>query len=68
MGMYDNLEIDYPISIPSYIPTEYISYIKASFDRNGFQTKDLEKIFNSYFINLSGHLYERIRKILVRCR
>jgi hypothetical protein len=64
MGMYDNLEIDYPISIPSYIPTKYIPYIRASFNRNGFQTKDLEQIFNSYFIDQSGHLYERIRKIL----
>lgn len=57
MGLYDQLEIMHPIEIPSFIPENYRRYFTASFERNGFQTKDLKELMFHYLVTSSGEMY-----------
>jgi len=58
MGLYDELEIMHPIEIPSFIPENYRRYFTASFERNGFQTKDLEELMSHYLVTAEGEMYQ----------
>lgn len=58
MGLYDEIEIMHPIEIPSFIPENYRRYFSASFERNGFQTKDLEELMSHYLVTSGGEMYQ----------
>ncbi len=69
MGLYDEIEIMHPIDIPSFIPENYRRYFSASFERNGFQTKDLEELMSHYLVTSGGEMYQlsyRLRTTLKR--
>jgi hypothetical protein len=69
MGLYDEIEIMHPIEIPSFIPENYRRYFSASFERNGFQTKDLEELMSHYLVTSGGEMYQlsyRLRTTLKR--
>lgn len=69
MGLYDEIEIMHPIEIPSFIPENYRRYFFASFERNGFQTKDLEELMSHYLVTSGGEMYQlsyRLRTTLKR--
>lgn len=71
MGLYDELEIMRPIEIPSFVPKNYRRYFTASFERNGFQTKDLEKLMSHYLITSNGEMYQlfyRLRTTIKRSK
>lgn len=58
MGLYDELEIMRPVEIPSFIPENYRRYFTASFERNGFQTKDLNETMSHYLVTSEGKMYQ----------
>lgn len=57
MGMFDYIEIDYPISIEKWVPSQYATYAYHTFGADGFQTKDLDCLLNYYYIDNNGFLY-----------
>ena len=57
MGLYDNFAVKYPLPINDYVPEKYRSYILATIDQDDFQSKDLDCIMQSYFIDNKGFLY-----------
>jgi len=63
MGLYDELEIMHPIEIPSFIPENYRRYFTASFERNGFQTKDLEELMSHYLIMENGEMHQLLYRL-----
>lgn len=58
MGLYDEIEIMHPIEIPSFVPENYRRYFSASFERNGFQTKDLKELMSHYLVTSGGEMYQ----------
>ena len=57
MGMYDNFAVSYPLPIESYVPDRYRMFIRSTMDQDNFQSKDLECLLSSYYIDNVGHLY-----------
>jgi hypothetical protein len=54
---YDEIYLDYPLELPSYIPDKAKATMLIDFAENGFQTKDLTKDLSSYYINNNGKLF-----------
>lgn len=57
MGLYDCVYIDYPLHIADYIPEKWRSLARLEIVAGGFQTKDLNKSMESYFIDNCGYLF-----------
>ncbi|MDA0763597.1 MAG: hypothetical protein O3A39_04095 [Proteobacteria bacterium] len=60
MGMFDYVEIECELPIPSYVPDSIISLIKRSFEENSFQTKDFECELATYRVTNDGKLYRSL--------
>jgi hypothetical protein len=58
MGMFDTIEVDFPLPVASYIESPIKSYISQSIYADGFQSKDLECLMDNYFIDNNGFLYK----------
>ena len=58
MGMFDYVEVFSCPDIPDFVPEKYVPFFKASFERNGFQTKDLENLMCHYMILENGELHD----------
>lgn len=58
MGLFNTIEVISSIELPSFIPEAYRCYFNASFERNGFQTKDLEVGMLHYLVTSDGNMYE----------
>lgn len=57
MGLYDSVYIEYPLPIAGYIPEQWKSLARLEFTASGFQTKDLERCLDTYFIDNYGNLF-----------
>jgi hypothetical protein len=57
MGLYDNISIEYPLPIESYVPIEYKPYIHQAINEDGFQTKDLACIMCNFHIDNMGRIF-----------
>ena len=63
MGMFDTIEIDFPLPVALYIEHPIRSYISQSIYADGFQCKDLECLMDNYFIDNNGFLYKNENNI-----
>lgn len=57
MGMYDSFYIDYPMPIEPWIPEKYRPYIYYTFASEGFQSKSMHCLMESYHIDNNGYIY-----------
>jgi hypothetical protein len=57
MSLYDDISIDYPLDLLSYIPDKWRSIARVEISAGGFQTKDLTKDLAKYHIDNCGYLY-----------
>lgn len=57
MGMFDYVEIECELPIPSYVPSSIVSLIKKSFEETSFQTKNFDCELANYRVTKDGKLY-----------
>lgn len=62
MSLFDYLDISYDLPYPENATEEHKKYIRYAINIDNFQTKDLDCFLNTYFIDRTGLVYEKIEE------
>lgn len=57
MGMFDYIDVEYPLDVAWYIPEKWAPVIRQECFAGGFQTKDLDNTLDRYEVNNNGYLF-----------